>query len=90
METHNIEAIEFIEPIPCLPVYCTGVATAYVSNGQIHSVWFCQQPGVNGMEYVINLRTIIPLSALAAMREVADAAIKASRERVALPDGLAV
>lgn len=72
---------EIIEPFVCTPVYCSGIARAFVANGEIHLIWFIEQPGMHGIERIANLRTIMPAEARAAARAIVDEAIKDARMR---------
>lgn len=76
------EAHELIEPFACTPVYCTGVAKAFVANGEVHLLWYIEQPGTEGaIERIANLRTIMRVEAFPAARAIVDDALKAARTR---------
>jgi hypothetical protein len=73
------EGIELIEPIACPAVYCSGVARAFVKDGEVHLLWFVEQPGVTGIERVVNLRTVMRIEAFPEARALVDEALKAWR-----------
>lgn len=76
------EEIELIEPVACPAVYCSGIARAYVKDGEVHLLWFVEQPGVGGVERVVNLRTVMAVSAVSEGRQLVDEALKAARRRL--------
>lgn len=75
------EPIELIEPVAIAAVYCTGVARAFVDNGEVHLLWYVDQPGVDGVERVANLRTVMRVEAFPAARALVDEALREAREK---------
>lgn len=75
------ESPELIEPFACTPVYCTGLARAFVADGDVHLLWFIEQPGIDGLERIANLRTIMRVEAFPAARALVDEALKAEAKR---------
>lgn len=74
------EGVELIEPVAVPTVYVSGVARAFVAEGEVHILWEVVQPGVSGVERVANLRTVMPLSALDEGRRKVDAAKISARK----------
>jgi hypothetical protein len=70
----------YCEPAVNTPVFLTGAHTALISCGLIHIAWFLEQPGVDGLERIINLRTIMPLGAVDPVRRIIDEARRAARD----------
>lgn len=77
-----LEAVELVEPFALTPVYCTGVARAFVANGEVHLLWYIEQPGPYSVERVANLRTIMRVDAFPEARALVDEALRISRQRL--------
>jgi hypothetical protein len=56
----------FVEPAPVVAIYCDGVATVDIINGNAHFMMFVRQRSPHGGEWenVVNLRVVMPVSAV--------------------------
>ena len=74
-----IEEIETVDAYGVVATYCSGVSSAKVIDGHIFLVWHIDTVGPDGtITKMVNLRTIMPLSANRDARQLVNAAIESS------------
>lgn len=74
----SLDDLRPTEPAVNTPIYCSGIHRAVVIDGEIHLVWYIDQPGIEGIERVANLRTIMRVEAIPDARKLVDSALKAA------------